>query len=179
MASTQVALLRGINVGPHKRISMPQLRERLAAAGYEDTQTYLQSGNVVLGGELDGDTLARHLQGQIKEWFGFDVPVVVRSGAELARVLASDPLGDAADDPKRYQVSFLSGELDDSVVAELSALAVEPERVAILGREVYAWHPEGVIGSRLASALATRKLGVTVTARNWTTVAKLAELSRG
>ncbi|MDQ6744773.1 MAG: DUF1697 domain-containing protein [Actinomycetota bacterium] len=179
MPARAVALLRGINLGPRRRIAMAQLRENLGQAGYEGVATYLQSGNVVLRSELDGDALARRLEGHIREWFGFDVPVVLRSAAELAEILVANPLRDVADEPKRYQVSFLSGELDDSVVAELSALAVEPERVAILGREVYAWHPDGVIGSRLASALATRKLGVTVTARNWTTVTKLAELSRG
>jgi uncharacterized protein (DUF1697 family) len=55
---------------------------------------------------------------------------------------------------------------------------VEPEQIAIAGREIYAWHPDGVQRSRLAKEISDRRLGVTVTARNWNTVVRLLELAR-
>lgn len=172
-----VALLRGINVGGHRRISMPQLREVLEAAGYEDVATLLQSGNVVLKAAGSPATLARELEALIDRELGVDPLVVVRTHAELAAVVALDPLGDVAGDPRRYQVSFLSTAPEPAVVAGLQEGEWGDERVAVLGREVYAWHPDGMQKSALARALTDKRLGVTATARNWNTVVKLAELS--
>ena len=109
--------------------------------------------------------------------FGFDVDVVVRTRDELAAVVAANPLVDVADNHKRYQVSFLSEELDADVTARLGELVVEPEALVIDGREVYAWHPAGVARSKLWNALAGKRLGVTATARNWTTVETLLAMA--
>jgi uncharacterized protein (DUF1697 family) len=174
----QIVLLRGINIGPNRRIAMPQLRELLASAGFEDVRTYVQSGNVVLSSGLSPEALAGDCQERIAQRFGFDVPVIVRTREDLERVVALNPLGEVADDPKRYQVTFLSEELDDGVLRELRALAHESERVVAIGREVYAWHPEGAARSKLWARLAGTRLGATATSRNWTTVRTLLEMAR-
>jgi len=74
-------------------------------------------------------------------------------------------------------VSFLAGEPDPDAIPRLEAARVSPERFVVAGREIYAWHPEGVGRSRLWTLLAGPKLGVTVTARNWTTVTNLLALA--
>jgi uncharacterized protein (DUF1697 family) len=173
----QIALLRGINIGPNKRIAMPELRELLTGHGYGDVKTYVQSGNVVLTSKLSPAKLEAKLEQHIADDLGLDVKVVARTRDELADVIARDPLGDVADNPKRYQVTFLSGELDPERAAELEKLYVEPESVVVSGREVYAWHPDGVGRSELAKMLGSKKLGVTATSRNWNTVLKLLELA--
>ena len=170
-------MLRGINLGPARRVPMAELRQLLTDAGYDDVQTYVQSGNIVLDSKVKPATLERRLGGLIEERFGFEVPVIVRDRSELEAVVALDPLGDVADDPKRYQVSFLSKELPADTVARLHELAQEPERLAVHGREIYAWHPDGVARSKLWNALAGKDLGVTATARNWTTVTTLLEMA--
>ena len=80
-------------------------------------------------------------------------------------------------DPKRYQVSFLSGRLTAEVVRKLEAAAAPSEEFVVAGREVYAWHPGSVARSKLWTLLAGRGLGVTATARNWTTVTSLLALA--
>jgi uncharacterized protein (DUF1697 family) len=172
-----IVLLRGINLGSRNRIAMPKLREALADAGFEDVQTYVQSGNVVLSSDASSAEVARTCERQIAERFGLDVPVVVRTRAELAKVVKRNPLGKVAKNPKRYQVSFLAGKLEPDVVRKLETMAAPSERFVVDGREIYAWHPEGVARSKLWAALAGRGLGVTATARNWTTVTKLLELA--
>jgi uncharacterized protein (DUF1697 family) len=174
---SRIVLLRGINLGSTNRIAMPALREALADAGFEDVQTYLQSGNVVLSSRAAPATVARKCKTLIAEHFGLDIDVVVRTRAELAEVVRRNPLGDVAKDPKRYQVSFLSAKPTAEVVRKLEALAAGDERLVASGRELYAWHPSGVARSKLWAALAGRGLGVTATARNWTTVTKLLELA--
>ena len=173
----RVALLRGINVGPNKRIAMPALRGLLTGAGFDDVQTYVQSGNVVLSTELAPDELERECERLIAEQFGFHVDVVTRSRAELAKVVERNPFREVATDPKRYQVSFLSAELEPQRVEALASAATESERFVSLGRELYAWHPDGAARSRLWARLAAPNLGVKATARNWTTVTTLLAMA--
>lgn len=170
-------MLRGINLGPRRRVPMADLRALLAGAGYEDVRTYVQSGNIVLGSPAKPVVVERELNELISAHFGFDVPVIVRSRAQLAAVVKANPLGDVADNPKRYQVSFLTQAPPAELVARMAQQAAESERVVALGREIYAWHPEGVARSKLWNALAGARLGVTATARNWTTVTALLEMA--
>jgi uncharacterized protein (DUF1697 family) len=174
-----VVLLRGVNIGPRNRIAMRELREALEGAGYEEVQTYLQSGNVVLSSDASPQQVARDCEQLIARRFALDIPVVVRTRDELAAVVKRNPLGNVAVDPKRYQVSFLTAEPPGTVVRKVETAAVEPERVAVIGREIYAWHPAGVARSKLWAQLAGRSLGVTATARNWTTVGALLALAEG
>jgi uncharacterized protein (DUF1697 family) len=172
-----IALLRGINLGGQRRVPMARLRALLEAAGHRDVRTLLQSGNIVLTASAPPATLERSLSELVSEEFGFSVSVVVRTRDELAGVVARDPFGDAADDPRRYQVSFLGAEPAPEAVAALEGADVAPERVVVSGREVYAWHPDGLQRSQLARLISADRLGVEVTARNWATVGKLLALA--
>ena len=172
-----VVLLRGINLGPRNRISMPELRSALEDAGFKDMQTYLQSGNVVLASRARPDTVARRVEREIADRFGLEIAVVVRSGEELAEVVKRNPHRSLAKNPKAYQVTFLSAELAPEVVERLESLPASGEKVAVIGREVYAWHPKTIARSRLWAELAGKRLGVTATSRNWTTVEALLELA--
>jgi uncharacterized protein (DUF1697 family) len=175
----QIVLLRGINLGSRNRIAMPELRTLLTDAGFDDVRTYVQSGNIVLSSNASPEELARECQGRIAERFGLEIDVVARTRDELAEVVRRNPLGEVAVNPKRYQVSFLATELDPEVTRKLAGLAVSPERFVAIGRELYAWHPDGVARSRLWAQLAGRGLGVAATARNWTTVTTLLAMADG
>jgi uncharacterized protein (DUF1697 family) len=179
----RIVLLRGINLGPNRRVPMAELRELFSGAGFEDVRTYVQSGNVVvsdpadLADPADPGELEQRCERLIAGRFGFEVPVVVRTRDELAAVVERNPLGDVAHDPKRYQVSFLGAELEEGAVERLTELAAPNERVLADGRELYAWHPDGVARSKLWAKLAGTGLGVKATARNWTTVTTLLEMA--
>jgi uncharacterized protein (DUF1697 family) len=174
----QVLLMRGINVGASNRISMPSLRERLAAAGLGEVSTYLQSGNVVVSSKLSPDALAVECQGHIAEGFGLNIDVLARTADELAKVVRRDPLAEVAVDPKRYQVSFCSAEPDDELLQRLNDLAAPSERLVAVGREIYGWYPDGAGRSRLAAELGGRRMAVTATTRNWRTVTALLEMAQ-
>jgi uncharacterized protein (DUF1697 family) len=178
--SSRILLLRGINLGPNRRVSMPDLRALLGEAGFADVRTYVQSGNVVLTSRVAPAKLGAQAEALIAERFGFEVDVIVRTADELDCVVARNPLAEVAVDPKRYQVSFLDGEPDPEVVERVSGLSVDGERLAVIGREAYTWHPEGVARSKLWAKLASSGgLGVRATARNWTTVTTLLEMASG
>jgi uncharacterized protein (DUF1697 family) len=156
---------------------MPELRALLADSGFGDVRTYVQSGNVVLSSEAPPAVLAADAERLIAERFGFDVDVIVRTGDEIADVVARNPLGDVAADPKRYQVSFLEAEPDPAALSRIEAAATESERLVAIGRELYAWHPNGVARSKMWAKLAANDLGVKATARNWNTVTTLLDMA--
>jgi uncharacterized protein (DUF1697 family) len=174
----RVALLRGINLGPRNRVPMPALRELLGEAGLKQVRTYVQSGNVVLASGAKPETLERKLEELIADQFGFEVGVIVRTESQLAEVVKRNPLAKVATEPKRYQVTFLAEALEPARVEELGALAAGAEQFVARGRELYAWHPDGVARSKLWAKLGSTGLGVKATSRNWATVTTLLEMMR-
>jgi uncharacterized protein (DUF1697 family) len=170
-----VALLRGINLGKARQVAMPRLREILAERGHAAVRTHLRSGNVILESPLGEEKLAADVSNAIEAEFGFAVPVVVRTGAELAAVVAGDPFATEATDPARYLVTFLSEPPPPDKVDALPKADVGDYLVR--GRELYLWLPDGIADTPLASWKWDQLLGVPGTARNWNTVTKLAELA--
>lgn len=171
-----VVLLRGINLVKRNRISMPDLRVALLAEGFKDVATYVQSGNIVLSSRAKSEKVAAAVKQLINKRFGLDIVVAGRSGAEVAEVVTRNPLSHVAVDPRRYLVTFLSGELPARFGEDLEAVA-QQEPFALIGREVYSWHPDGVGRSPLWERLANKNLGVVGTSRNWVTVTRLATMS--
>lgn len=169
----QVALLRGVNVGPTTKVAMAGLREVFAELGFTDVKTYVNSGNVVFSGRRA--SLAK-VEKAIAALAGWDVPVVLRTQDELAAVLEADPLGDVANNASRYLVLFADAQIDAAKAAGLDADALAPEAFAIHGREAYLWLPNGVQSSPLAKAFNEKRFGVRLTGRNFRTVEKLAAL---
>ncbi len=166
-----VALIRG--VGGPTALKMPALREVLASAGLGEVATLQVAGNVVLddAGRSPAE-IAMSVRGAVRQAFGFDLPVIVRTHAELADAHARNPF--ASDVEGRWvQTVFLDAapsvslELPDDI----------PEEAVLDGREVFVRYPEGIGGSKLQAGWFEKRLGVVGTARNANTVAKLTAMS--
>lgn len=173
-----VLLLRGINVGTGHRLAMADLRSLLEELGYTGARTHLQSGNVLLdAGSQQSGTVVREVESAMADRFGFEIPVVARTTAELADVVAANPLAGVATDPTRYVVTFLAVAPSEAAVDSVNDRDFGREQFVVRGREVYQWCPGGQHESPLVKALA--KAGVTSsgTARNWRTVTRLLELA--
>ena len=173
----QIALLRGINLGSRNRISMPDLRSALEEEGFEDVQTLVQSGNIVLSSAKKPATLEREIAAVVAG-MGVDCAVVVRTRDELAAAIERNPIPEGVEQPKLFQVTFFSGEPSADAVEALLAQDFGDERVEVIGREAYAWHPNGIQKSKLAREVGKR-LRDEGTARNWNTVTKLLEMADG
>ncbi|WP_224240092.1 DUF1697 domain-containing protein [Hyalangium gracile] len=173
-----IALLRGINVGGNKKVSMAQLRKVLEGLGYTDVATLLQSGNAVFTSkEKSPAKLIKQIEAGIVEGFGFEVSIILRTRDELAAVIDANPLPGADDAPTQFTVTFLSDVPDAKRIQQIDAAAYLPDEFRWTGREIYARFPNGMARSKLATLLSGLRLGVTPTARNWNTVKKLLELA--
>ena len=177
MAATQIALLRGINVGRAKRIAMADLRALVERLGFRDVRTLLNSGNLVFsaGRSTPGTTGTRIEQALLDE-LGVAVRVTVLSAAELAGVVAGNPLLDVANNHSRLMVSVLATSADTRRLEPLLQQDWQPEALALGTRVAYFWCPAGIIESPVAKAMA-RALRDDVTTRNWSTMTKLHALA--
>jgi uncharacterized protein (DUF1697 family) len=172
-----VVLLRGVNLGPTNRVSMADLREALAARGFEDVRTHLQSGNVVLTSAERPAAVVDAVEACLARDLGVEAKVVVRTAKELAAAIEADPLADVADDPAKHFIAFLSAAPPKAEVRRLLELDVEPERLAFGRREAYLWCPGGLRAAKLGRLKLDERLGVTATMRNARTAGKLLELA--
>ena len=160
--TTYVCLLRGVNVGGHKKVKMEELRKTFESLGYTNVRTVLQSGNVL----FDASALPRDLESHL------GTPVVLRTTAEIRKVIAANPFPrEAADDPAHLVVVFLSAPLPSD--EPLRKVALPHEKFVVQGKEIYIHFGTGMGRSKLAESLTEKKLGVVPTARNWNTVNKL------
>jgi len=177
MIGSYVALLRGINVGGRNKLPMRDLAAMFVEAGCSHVTTYIQSGNVVFRAPGNLAPLIPALIAEaVAARFGFRVPVVIRSAAELDEIVSRNPFLDLESDFTKLHVAFL---LDQPTAAEAGSL--DPDRspgdaFRLLGREIYLHLPNGVAKTRLSNAYFDSRLGTTSTMRNWRTVLKLNEL---
>lgn len=177
--SSQIALLRGINVGGHNKFPVARQRELMRDLGFEGVTVHLQTGNIVLADPgTPPERTARTIADRIAADLGLTVPVIVRTRDELAAAVAANPYPGATAEPKTLHVVFLSAAPADPAPLEALDLAsYAPDEFRLAGREIYLRTPDGVGRSKLAEKVTRAPLGVTMTARNWNTVTKLLALA--
>jgi uncharacterized protein (DUF1697 family) len=177
MASRQVALIRGINVGRAKRVAMADLRALVEGLGHVNVRTLLNSGNVVFTAPRAAtDRAAVQIEKGLAAELGVSARVTVLTARELADAVTENPLLEVADDFSRLLVAFLRSPADRPKLEPLLKQDWSPECLALGTRVAYLWCPEGILASPLAESV-NRALGDAVTARNWATVMKLHALT--
>jgi uncharacterized protein (DUF1697 family) len=178
--TTYIAILRGINVSGHRIIRMEALRASLAALGFKNIRTYVQSGNVVFETDGPASGLAAKIEKRIVSDFGFDITVLTKTAKELADIVKRNPLlKDKAIDPTKLHVTFLSDDPPKNAPDLLKPLVTGGEQFRILGRAVYLYCPNGYGNTRLSNPAIEKKLSCGATTRNWNTTKTLLEMAQG
>jgi uncharacterized protein (DUF1697 family) len=176
--ATHVVLLRGVNVGGHNKLPMADLRTALAAAGYDDVQTYVQSGNVVLRSGQSPKAVAKGVEDQIASTFGLDIVAMARSSKQLADVMAHNPfLRPDAEPGRQLHVAFLAEPPSAAAAKELDPKRSPPDELHLRGTEIYLWCPNGMGKSKVMTGV-ERILGTPATVRNWRTITELLRMSQ-
>jgi uncharacterized protein (DUF1697 family) len=173
-----ISMLRGINVGGHKRIKMDDLRKSFEALGLEQVQTYIQSGNVVFEtGKLSTSALSQRIEKQILRDFRFSASVISRTAYEMNNAISNNPFLKAREiDPQKLHVTFLSDVPASAALKKLTDLTAAPDQCRSLDREIYFYLPNGVSQSVLMKSPVDRILSVVTTTRNWRTVNQLLQM---
>jgi len=171
--TTLIGLLRGINVGRAKRVSMAELKALIERLGYSDVRTLLNSGNVVFsaGAKLRGRAGSRIEAAMTKE-LGVSSKVTILTADELAAIVATNPVERHVTDPSRMLVTVVTDLKNRSRLEPLTAKRWAPDALVLGPRVAYCWCQAGVLESPLAIAVA-KAMGDGATTRNWTTLTKL------
>ena len=179
--STYVALLRGINLSGHKIVKMDQLRKMFEEMGFAEVKTYIQSGNVVFNAPArDPASLAKKIEEKIVRQFGFPVPVLVKTAAEVGDVIKNNPLVKEKDiDISKLHVTFLSSAPEKSALKMLDGIDAAGDRFCCLEQAVYLYCPNGYHATKLGNNVLEKMLKVGTTTRNWRTVNQLYQMTLG
>ena len=142
-----VAFLRGMNLGG-RRIKNEELRRHFEEVGFEEVATFRASGNVVFAAprrEAEGK-LGQRVEAELGERLGYEVPVFLRSVAEVAAIAARAPFDASAvkRSKGKLQISFLAKKPSAAAKKKALAAATDEDLLAIEGRELY-WLPSGGI----------------------------------
>jgi uncharacterized protein (DUF1697 family) len=173
---TYVAILRGINVSGQKMIKMDDLKKHLKELPFKNIRTYIQSGNIIFEHvKAEHAGLAEQIENKITQKFGFQVPVIVRSCADLNQIINNNPF---KEDTEKLYVIFLSELPQPKNIEKLMKIEKTTEQFYLFEDVIYLLCPAGYGKSKLNNNFFEQKLKVTATTRNWNTVIKLTEMSQ-
>ncbi len=174
-----IALLRAVNVGGRK-LPMAELRSLCGELGWEEVETYIQSGNVVFSAPGNPVQLEAALHKAIKERFGMEVPVMVRKAAQWASYVDANPFPNVGrEEPNRLHILVSKAPPAVDAAGKLTERAQAGESVKAAGGVLWLYYPNGAGTSKLTPSLIDRACGSPSTARNWRTVLKLREMAEG
>lgn len=174
------AFLRGINVGGKNKIKMETLRETFAALQFKNVQTYINSGNVIFEtAKTDDKKLVEQIENAIEKEFSLSIKVMVRTIDEISEIINNNPFDGQFENDKDLHVLFLDEEIPEEKRELLISNNSENEKFAVRGREIFCHLKNGFANSLLGKDYIGKKLKVSATARNWRTVNKVLEFSKG
>ncbi|QNJ97151.1 hypothetical protein ALE3EI_0573 [Constantimarinum furrinae] len=171
---TYIALLRGINVGGHKKILMKDLRALFERIGYSEVASYIQSGNMVFSSESDTEHDKR-ISEAIEEAYGWDVPVLVKTSDEIKAILDECPFPKEKKESAYFMLLFKQPVKED--IERLKTFQFQDEEFVLSPKCIYFYSAVDPGKSKLNNNFFEKKLKVTATTRNFRTLQKLVELS--
>mgnify|MGYP003383391503 CR=1 FL=1 len=176
---TYISMLRGINVGGHKKIKMADLRAMYQALGFSNVASYVQSGNVVFDSlESDSAALTTTIETHIETTFGFPVSVFIRDADDFRRIIDGNPFAARENvNPARLFVTFLNQPLSEATTDVLVVPPDSNDEFVVAGDVIYLFCPNGSGRSKLAAAISGNKLRTPSTTRNWNTILALYSMA--
>lgn len=174
--NTYIALLRGINVGGHRKVPMAELRDLLTNMGFYNVKTYIQSGNVILKTkEKPLVQIENRIRKAIESYFGFEVSVMVRTKEQLQKIVNDCPFTEAKKVSSYFAI--LSHVPHEDLVKKAYEKTYDDEEYSIINDCIYFYSEKGYGKAKFSLNYFEKKLNVNATARNHKTMLKLLSLS--
>ena len=171
---TYIALLRGINVGGHKKLKMADLKLMMEELGFQNVVTYIESGNVVFSAK-EKKGLSDKISKEIEKRFGWEVPVLVKTTDEVAKILKDCPF----EETKKTEAYFmlLASPPKKELMEAVREISYPNEEFVLTPDCVYIYFGNGYGNEKLNNNFFEKKLQVPATTRNYRTLTKLVELA--
>ncbi len=176
--NTYILLLRGINVGGHRKIKMADLKTALEKLKFKEVQTYIQSGNIVFKYiEKDVKILVKEIEYMIQKKFDFEARALVVLAENFKKIFKKNPyLPEKENEIEKLYCTFLFDLPEDSNLSLLNEVS-SPDDQYIFGNAcMYFLYNNGYGRAKISNSFIERKLKVLATTRNWKTMIKLMEM---
>ena len=169
-----IAILRGINVGGHRKILMVDLKLKLTSIGFIDVSTYIQSGNVVLESESNPESKIKEL---IQSNLGFSPEVLALTETEFNSAVINNPYQEHSGKvlEGKYVHFYFCKEMPSLNTEKLDAVASKTERYRLIDKVFYLHAPDGIGRSKMVTKIEAC-FGVPATGRNLNTVNKVQQM---
>jgi uncharacterized protein (DUF1697 family) len=164
----------------HNSIKMTDLQAMYRKLGYNDAETYIQSGNVIFSSiaDLSPSEISSKIERAIRDNFNYDITVMIRNVEELKKLESVNPFLKMDNfDPSKMAVLFLDQEPSEAQVQKVMNIDYPPDKFKIAGSEIFIYCPNGFGKTKLYTNFFERKMGVAGTGRNWRTINKLLEIA--
>lgn len=173
-----LVLLRAVNVSGTGKLPMAELRRVMAAQGFADVATYIQTGNILVTTDLTRAALEAKVEDILRRHFDLDRPAMAISVDELDAALANNPYPQAAAAPTTLHLVFLKG-LRGFDATTFAPYCDNGEEVALIDDVFYLYTPNGAGKSKAANRYERHIDADAVTARNLNSCTKILALARG
>ena len=177
---TFITFLRGVNMTGHNSIRMNDLSALYKDMGFNDAETYIQSGNVIFSssGQEPINQISQKIEMAIFKRFNYKVPLMVRTIAEVKALDSCNPFLSMENfDPSKMAVMFLHEECSMVQLQKAEHIDYPPDKFKISGSEIFIYCPNGFGKTKLYTNFFEKKMGVTGTARNWNTITTILNIA--
>jgi len=164
----------------HNKIKMTDLSDLYKKLGFEDAETYIQSGNVIfsLGDKINIQSAESAIENAILKKFRYTIPVIIRTEKDIGRIISENPFrAEKNFDPTKLAVIFLSDKPSDEQIDKVRNVDHPPDKFVIIGKEIYIYCPNGFGRTKLYTNFFENKMKVVGTARNWKTINAILEIA--
>ena len=170
---TYIVLLRGVNVSGKNIVKMAVLKAVLIDNSFKNVTTYIQSGNIVLGSDLEKDVVEKKIQQLIDDQFQLQIAVFCLDLQEMETALQNNPFIENIE-PNKLFFTFLNEE----PAADLEKIDFATDQFKVIDKVLYFYLPKGMANSKLNNNFFEKKLQVIATGRNLNTIHKLIDLAK-
>jgi uncharacterized protein (DUF1697 family) len=177
---TYISFLRGVNMTGHNSVKMAELLSLYNDMGFNDCETYIQSGNVIFKGAdiVTADETAAMIEKAILKRFSYTIPVMIRTVEEVRNIMSVNPFLNRENfEPSQMAVILLYERATELQIQKVAAIDYTPDKFEISGREIFIYCPNGFGRTKLYTNFFEKKMGVTGTARNWNTITTILNIS--
>lgn len=164
----------------HNTIKMTDLEKLVIDEGFNDVETYIQSGNIIFTSNegLHEDIVAGRLESAISLRLGSEIAVMVRTDDIIRKIILENPyLTESNFDRTKSAVIFLNEKPPAEMHAKMKEISYPPDRFDIKGKEIYIYCPNGFGRTKLYTNFFEKKMKVKGTARNWNTITAIHKIT--
>jgi uncharacterized protein (DUF1697 family) len=177
---TLISFLRGVNMAGHNKIKMSGLAELYGKVGFRESETYIQSGNVIFTNEEDlpAEDITSKIEKAIQKKFKLDIAVMIRTPEEIKKIISINPFsGEENFDPAKMACLFMHETPSEGQISKIKDVHYHPDKFKIIGKEIFIYCPNGFGKTKLYTNFFEKKMGIAGTARNWKTINTILDIA--